>query len=102
MVSCIRFPQSGGGGKELILEKKKGANSFFFTEKSYLNFLKTPIFGQEIIILEKSDCQVFAGLRYPQKPHRPVFMNVDDLHFWISRRRGQAASFPGSQYFVTH
>ena len=57
------------------------------------NFLTKPFSAQEIIILEKGNNWVFADIQYTQKSQKPVFMNVDDLHFWRSRQGWQGVFF---------
>ena len=60
------------GGEDFFWKKKKGAMTFFggkkggrivfLLENLILIFLKSQFLRQKTIILEKGDCQVFAGI----------------------------------------
>ena len=56
------FLEEKKGGKDFFWRKKRGANSFFNCKINILIFTKIHFLAQEIIILEKCDCQEFAGI----------------------------------------
>ena len=56
-------------GRGLFLKKKKGGEEFFnckILTNQNLNFLKKPFLAQKVIILEKGDSQLVAGIQYTQ------------------------------------